>query len=71
MRYPVGDPVFFVSHCCCFSLRIGVCLVTFSYSGFYEPSVVNAVEGQDDMAPSVRTSSPVPRMDSQKEDTKY
>jgi len=23
----------------------GVCLVTFSYSGFYEPSVVNAVEG--------------------------
>eukprot|EP00437_Effrenium_voratum_P053921 CAMPEP_0181539092 /NCGR_PEP_ID=MMETSP1110-20121109/76201_1 /TAXON_ID=174948 /ORGANISM="Symbiodinium sp., Strain CCMP421" /LENGTH=412 /DNA_ID=CAMNT_0023670709 /DNA_START=62 /DNA_END=1301 /DNA_ORIENTATION=- len=24
---------------------IGVCLVTFSYSGFYEPSVVNAVEG--------------------------
>ena len=26
-------------------LRVGVCLVTFSYSGFYEPSVVNAVEG--------------------------
>ena len=26
-------------------LRTGVCLVTFSYSGFYEPSVVNAVEG--------------------------
>ncbi|CAE7163324.1 unnamed protein product [Symbiodinium pilosum] len=24
---------------------VGVCLVTFSYSGFYEPSVVNAVEG--------------------------
>ena len=28
----------------CLSM-IGVCLVTFSYSGFYEPSVVNAVEG--------------------------
>ncbi|CAJ1416420.1 unnamed protein product [Effrenium voratum] len=27
------------------SMTIGVCLVTFSYSGFYEPSVVNAVEG--------------------------
>ncbi|CAK9079062.1 Uncharacterized protein SCF082_LOCUS37740 [Durusdinium trenchii] len=28
----------------CLSMT-GVCLVTFSYSGFYEPSVVNAVEG--------------------------
>lgn len=34
-------------NCCRFEpLRIGVCLVTFSYSGFYEPSVVNAAEGQ-------------------------
>lgn len=38
---------------CCLVLAVlgeflsmaGVCLVTFSYSGFYEPSVVNAVEG--------------------------
>ena len=29
--------------------RIGVCLVTFSYSGFYEPSVVNAVEGHSSL----------------------
>lgn len=28
----------------CLSMT-GICLVTFSYSGFYEPSVVNAVEG--------------------------
>ena len=31
----------------CLSMT-GVCLVTFSYAGFYEPSVVNAVEGAEE-----------------------
>ena len=26
-------------------LQAGICLATFSYSSFYEPSVVNAAEG--------------------------
>merc|ERR1719454_2543498 len=39
-------PAFFASALLgeCLS-TLGVCLVTFSYSSFYEPSVVNAVEG--------------------------
>eukprot|EP00420_Gonyaulax_spinifera_P016519 CAMPEP_0197901290 /NCGR_PEP_ID=MMETSP1439-20131203/50922_1 /TAXON_ID=66791 /ORGANISM="Gonyaulax spinifera, Strain CCMP409" /LENGTH=440 /DNA_ID=CAMNT_0043522255 /DNA_START=68 /DNA_END=1390 /DNA_ORIENTATION=+ len=40
------DPWFLIAACLgeCLSM-LGVCLVTFSYSAFYEPSVVNAVEG--------------------------